>query len=565
MSDSEHKMIEILRILDENDKVTGSKKIAKELQNRGFNLGERAVRYHLKILDERGFTERMGYSGRTITNLGREELNKGLIYDQVDFIFSKSEEMIYHTFFDFKNQEGNVITSQSNFVCEKEIWNIIKKGFQAGFAISPYIKWGRKQVENQEIIEVNTISTTTIDGILLSYGIISQPIYSGLLEIEDNIPKQFSHLMSFKNTSISPLESFATNKMTSVGDVLETGTGVIPANFSTIPIHSKEKALNVLDKLKKVGIGGVLSIGENSENVLGISVNEGMFGIAIIGGVTPLCLAYEKNHDVNIKSESNIMKYSDLKPITNINKNIIKKERYNINQKVQFILSKAWNLFGKVDFDTETCDGNLITNISTIKKEDFDKSLETMARVYKNLPEYISPYYSIIDDINNDEVGIATICSLSLDGILLNNGILSTPKYGGLLEMTSNPKFVELISYSGSSLDPHVIYISKNMTSITKDKNGYRSFLSSIKEVPVVAREDANNLILDIQDNIGIPIYKIGKPRELVYNTKIDAYNFAIVTGSGLNPIAAIKEEGIDVKVKAVESLETLSKMERLI
>jgi repressor of nif and glnA expression len=565
MSDSEHKMIEILRILDENDKVTGSKIIAKELQNRGFSLGERAVRYHLKILDERGFTKRIGYSGRIITDLGREELNKGLIYDQVDFIFSKSEEMIYHTYFDFENQDGNIITSQSNFVCEKEIWDIIKQGFQAGLAISPYIKWGKKQVENKQIIEINTISATTINGILLSNGIISQLIYSGLLEVEDNIPKQFSHLISFKNTSISPLESFTTNKMTSIGDVLETGTGIIPANFSTIPINSKEKALNILNKLKKRGIDGVLSIGENSEDVLGISVNEGMFAIVIIGGVTPICLAYEKNHDVEIKSGSNIIKYSDLNQITDIKKQIIKKGRYNINQKVQFILSKAWNLFRKVDFDIETGDGKLITNISTIKKENLDKSLDIMTRVYKSLPSYISPYYNIIDNFSdNDEVGIATICSLSLDGILLNNGILSTPKYGGLLEMTSNPKFVELISYSGSSLDPHVIYISKNMTSVSKNKNGYKSFLSSIKEVPVVAREDVNNLIIDIQNDIGIPIYKIGKPRELVYNTKIDAYNFAIVTGSGLNPIAAIKEEGIDVKIKAVESLETLSKMETL-
>ena len=74
MSESEHRMIEILRILNEQDKPTGSKLIADELKNKGFNLGERAVRYHMQILDEKGYTERMGYSGRRITNLGREKL-----------------------------------------------------------------------------------------------------------------------------------------------------------------------------------------------------------------------------------------------------------------------------------------------------------------------------------------------------------------------------------------------------------------------------------------------------------------------------------------------------------
>ncbi|MDR2624251.1 MAG: NrpR regulatory domain-containing protein [Methanobrevibacter sp.] len=562
MLDSEHKMIEILRIINEHEKIVGSKKIAKELQYRGFNLGERAVRYHLKILDERGFTERVSNVGRIITQSGKKELNKGLIYDQVDFIFSKSEEMIYNSFFDFKNHDGNVITCTSNFKHQEGILKTIKTGFQADLAISPYVNCQKKWDDGS--IKINTICATTINGILLSNGIISRPLYSGLLEVEDQTPKQFTHLISFKNTSITPLEAFATNKMTSVGDVLETGTGTIPAVFSTLPINSKEKALNILEKLKMVGINGILNIGENNENVLGIPVTEGMFGVTIIGGLTPLCLAYEKGYDLTIKSGEEIFKYKDLSPMSTLKKNVLKQGKSNVGNKVQFILSKAWNLFGKVDFDVETCDGNLITNISIIKKEDLDVSIETMYKTYKNLSEYISPYYKIVDNLGDcNEVGIATICSLSLDGILVKNGILSTPKYGGLLEMAPNPQFIELIAYNGSSLDPHVIYIFKDLTLVNTNKKGYWKLLSSIKEIPVVAREDTHNLLSLIKD-IGIPIYKVGKPRELVYNTKINAYNFAVVTGSGLNPIAAIKEKGIDIKVKAVESLEKLSNMEKL-
>ncbi|MDR3222836.1 MAG: NrpR regulatory domain-containing protein [Methanobrevibacter sp.] len=564
MSDSEHKMIEILRIINDHDKVVGSKKIANELQHRGFNLGERAVRYHLKILDERGFTERKGNTGRIITNLGEEELNKGLIYDHVDFIFSKSEEMIYYSFFDFNTNDGNVITCTSNFNYQEGLLETIKKGFQSGLAISPYVNYQKEKVGSEELIKINTVCATTFNGVLLSNGITSRPLYSGLLEVEDYMPKQFTQLISFKNTSISPLEAFSTNKMTSVGDVLEFGTGTIPAVFIVLPINSKEKALNLLEKLKKVGIGGVLNIGEDSEDALGIPVNEGMFGITIIGGVTPICLIYEEGYDVNIKLKEEIYGYKDLKLITNPKKTILKQGKYNINNKVQFILSKAWNLFEKVDFDVETYNGNLITNISIIKKEDLDNSIEIMYDAYKNLSEYISPYYKMVDNVgDSNEIGIATICSLSLDGILINNGILSTPKYGGLLEIKSNPQFIELIAYSGSSLDPHVIYIFKDLTAISKNKEGNRKLLSSVKEIPVVAREDTENLLSIIKD-IGIPVYKIGKPRELVYNTKIDAYNFAIVTGSGLNTIAAIKEENIDVKVKAVESLEKLSNMETL-
>ena len=105
MSESEHRMIEILRILNNHDKPIGSKVIANELRTKGYNLGERAVRYHMQILDEKGYTERRGYSGRIITDYGRIELEKGLIYDQVDFTFSKFEEKIYQTSFDYATRK----------------------------------------------------------------------------------------------------------------------------------------------------------------------------------------------------------------------------------------------------------------------------------------------------------------------------------------------------------------------------------------------------------------------------------------------------------------------------
>ena len=87
--ETDRKMIEILRILADHDKVLGAKTIAEELKRKGYDLGERAVRYHMRILDEKGFTERIGYAGREITEKGLKELDKGLIYDQVDFSFSK--------------------------------------------------------------------------------------------------------------------------------------------------------------------------------------------------------------------------------------------------------------------------------------------------------------------------------------------------------------------------------------------------------------------------------------------------------------------------------------------
>ena len=131
MSESEHRMIEILRILNVQEKPIGSKVIADELKTKGYNLGERAVRYHMQILDEKGYTERMGYSGRQITELGRKKLDKGIIYDQVDFIYSKFEEMIYLTSFNYMNRAGNVVVNTST-IYDEEAFNIIKDVFKSG-------------------------------------------------------------------------------------------------------------------------------------------------------------------------------------------------------------------------------------------------------------------------------------------------------------------------------------------------------------------------------------------------------------------------------------------------
>ena len=76
MSESEHKIIEILRILNEQNKPTGSKLIAEELKNKGFNLGERAVRYHMQILDEKDILKEWDIPADKLQNWAGKSLIK---------------------------------------------------------------------------------------------------------------------------------------------------------------------------------------------------------------------------------------------------------------------------------------------------------------------------------------------------------------------------------------------------------------------------------------------------------------------------------------------------------
>ena len=560
MSESEYRMIEILRVLANRDQPTGSKVIADELKEKGFNLGERAVRYHMQILDEKGYTEKKGYSGRVITDLGREKLEKGLIYDQVDFIYSKFEEMIYLTDFTYMTQEGNVVVNTSTIYNEESI-EIMKEIYKSGLSVSPYVNINEDKTTGE--IEVTTICGTTIDGVLLKEGIPTQPQYGGLLKIENNQPVKFTEIISYKKTSVTPLDAFANSSLTSVLDVITKGSGLIPANFRLIPGVARERTIEIVKELIQIGIGGVIGISKEGEDLLGLPVPDGMLGMAIIGGITPFCAVKEMGGDIDLKIAEKLQDFNSLKPITSKMFPPLKPPVNQNPEKISLVLSKSLNLIQQVNFDVEKQKGDIIANISYVDKDNIDRALSIMEDTYNSNPKFINPYYKLVEHPEKDDrIGIATICSLSIDGILINNGIMSNPTYSGLLELTEPPLFIDLISYNGTTLDPHKIFLSKNMTSITGG-DGPSKILASVKEIPYVARDHAVEL-LEILNNIGFSIYKIGKPREFVYNSKVENYNFGVITGGGLNSIGAVKESGVPIQVKALEKMMPFEKMERL-
>ena len=132
--DAEKKVITILRVLSESSDPLGSITIARELERYGIFLSERAVRYHLKITDERGYTESLGRDGRMITPRGIEELKVALAPDQVGFILEKLELLAFRTTFDPVKKTGKVATNTSiidktNF---KKALSTMKEAFKAG-------------------------------------------------------------------------------------------------------------------------------------------------------------------------------------------------------------------------------------------------------------------------------------------------------------------------------------------------------------------------------------------------------------------------------------------------
>ncbi len=138
-----------------------------------------------------------------------------------------------------------------------------------------------------------TVCSIVINGVLLKAGIPMDSKFAGILQLKDRKPLRFVELIYYSGSSLDPSETFIMAKMTSVRNVLKQGEGKILANFREIPAPCKTLVEELVLKLNKVRIGGVLSIGEVSEPVCQVHVDLNKVGLILTGGLNPIACAQE--------------------------------------------------------------------------------------------------------------------------------------------------------------------------------------------------------------------------------------------------------------------------------
>ena len=316
----ERKVIAILRALSQSSEPLGARVISHHLQDYGIELGERAVRYHLKLMDERGFTQSVGRDGRLITQSGLEELESALVSDKVGFMASKIEILAYQTDFDIDNRRGKVPVNISFFPEErfKQAIEAMKDTFQAGICASELVAIARQGerlagiIVPQGKVGLATICSIIINGALLKAGIPMDSKFGGILQIKNHKPLRFVELIRYSGSSLDPSEIFITNKMTSVGRVARDGEGRILANFREIPAPCQPTAEKVIAGLRQAGLGGLIMIGEVSKSVCEVPVEVNKVGMILVGGLNPVAAAVESGIEVENRAMSAVMEYQDL-------------------------------------------------------------------------------------------------------------------------------------------------------------------------------------------------------------------------------------------------------------
>lgn len=317
-------VLAILDILDKHrDEIIGSREISRQLKLHGVELTERTVRYHLKIMDEKGFTKVYGKEGRKITQRGLQELASAMVSERVGFIISKIETLSYQTTFDIDTQEGEIILNVS-FLPEKDLRHalrVMKPVFSSPYVMSDRVLLASEGEKIGDIVvpegkvALGTVCSVTINGIFLKAGIPVTSRFGGLLEVSNEAgPSRFVALISYEGSSLDPLVVFIKSKMTAVNDAVRHRAGKVLASFREIPVVSVEKAAELKDRLRAIGIGGILLIGNPNQPLFEMPVSFDKAGMVIVGGLNPIAALEESGIPTHSAAMAALYSYSALLP-----------------------------------------------------------------------------------------------------------------------------------------------------------------------------------------------------------------------------------------------------------
>jgi HTH-type transcriptional regulator, global nitrogen regulator NrpRI len=323
----ERKIVLILRLLKESVQPIGARLISRRMQDSGVVLSERAVRYHLKLMDEKGLTRLAGRrEGRVVTDKGIEEVNNAMVQDKIGLAISRIEILAYRTTFDPTHGRGLLPVNISLFPKEQfeNALKIMRPAFEKGITVSDLVAVAgeRGQLGNVTIpagkIGFATVCSIVINGVLLKAGIPMDSKFAGILQLKDRKPLRFVELIYYSGSSLDPSETFIMAKMTSVRSVLGKGEGKILANFREVPAPCKDLVEELVSKLSKVRIGGILLIGAVSEPVCQVHVDLNKVGLVLTGGLNPIACAEEAGIQTENRGMATVMDYQELRRFSEI-------------------------------------------------------------------------------------------------------------------------------------------------------------------------------------------------------------------------------------------------------
>ena len=319
--DVDRKVLTILRVLNDSHETLGARVISRRLKDHGIDLGERAVRYHLKMTDERGMTRLVGRrDGRVLTERGMEEVRSALVRYKVGLAISKIELLTCRTSFDPRTRTGAIPVNVSFFPRERfnAALEAMRLAFSGGLCVSSLVAAAEEGerlgelVVPQGTVGLATVCSIAFNGTLLKAGVPIDSKFGGVLQLRERRPHRFVEVIHYAGSSLDPSEVFIRAGMTSVREATGMGEGRILANFREIPAMCRKTVGEVVSGLEEAGLKRPLLVGNVSEQVCEVPVELNRFGVILVGGLNPVAAAHEAGIEAENHAMSTVLQYQDM-------------------------------------------------------------------------------------------------------------------------------------------------------------------------------------------------------------------------------------------------------------
>jgi repressor of nif and glnA expression len=236
-----------------------------------------------------------------------------------------------------------------------------------------------------------------------------------------------------------------------------------------------------------------------------------------------------------------------------------------IIQRPGYLSAKIDRMIYGMNFDLPLRSGTVVVNTSIIDPHQLASCVDKICTVFSkgfgmgNLLSLLGPDETIGEiTVPKGKVAFCTVCSITINGILLKHGIPMTSRFGGLLKLKDGKafRFVEMIHYDGTSIDPLEVFIRSGMTDYhgaIKDGNGMIG--ASFREVPGESRGRLININQRLQEVGFGAIMEIGLPGQPLLEIPVSHGRVGVVVSGGLNPIAILEERNNRTFSRALSGL----------
>ncbi|MDD2439546.1 MAG: DUF128 domain-containing protein [Methanosarcinaceae archaeon] len=242
---------------------------------------------------------------------------------RIQFTSSRIRDLMFRTSFDPKTMKGDVILNVSMIDKENlaDVLGIFKMVISSGLSVSPYVKLlsegesiGELKVEKGKV-GIGSVCSVTIDGVLLKAGIPINPKLGGVVQIRNGTPVRFTDVLTYASTTVDPLEVLMSQGITSVSEMLRSGSGKILANLREAPMIARDEIESRLADMVDAGFSGILEVGEPNTRVLDVPVERDHLGIVVIGGTNPMAVVQEYGIPIDTSAMSQLVPFKEMKRI----------------------------------------------------------------------------------------------------------------------------------------------------------------------------------------------------------------------------------------------------------